>query len=163
MTNVTHPSESKSALPLAGNKKLKVDVIAEGDPGKLFFYLQPGDPETQKYLKGKTLTFKPGPDWFDIEYRLDDSDSNVRLMFKQAEPMCAHEGTACPGKNSGINTNDQICVEDTKDKTLTVRNKNQDPPTKFAYTLFFTDLDGVDVGELDPIYDNGGGGNPIER
>jgi hypothetical protein len=153
-----HPGESKAGKPEVTNKKYKVDVYADDSSSKLQFYLQPGDEETLKHMKGIRLKFDPGTDWYDIEYNLDDSQSSMRVKFKQSEPICVQPGVVCPEKGSGNGSKGQISLEDTKDKKLLVQNKNQNVET-FSYSLFFTDLTDNDVGELDPIYDNGGGGH----
>ncbi len=149
---------SAEAMPEVENKKYKVDIYADNSNGKLEFYFTPGNEDTRKHMHGKRLEFDYGSDWYDIEYSLDDRYSTVKVQFKQSEPICVDPGTICPGKGGGINSNGQISVEDLKEKKLRIQNKNQDPPATFSYTLFFTDMEGTDVGELDPIYENGGGG-----
>lgn len=157
-----HRSEGKDASPKLANKKYKVDIYADDSSGKLEFYMQPGDEETRQHMRGKRLGFPNSPDWYDIEYRLDDSDSSVKVKFRQPEPICVQPGVVCPAKDYGNGSNGQISVEDTKDKKLTVQNKNQNTE-KFSYTLVFTDANGQYAGELDPIYDNGGGGHPFNQ
>jgi hypothetical protein len=124
--------------------------------------MQPGDEETRQHMRGKRLQFPNGSDWYEIDYKLDDSDSNVKVKFKQAEPICVQPGVVCPAKGSGNGSNGEISTTDTKDKKLTVQNTNQSAQ-KFSYSLFFTDTNDNDVGELDPIYDNGGGGHPLNQ
>jgi hypothetical protein len=152
------PSEGKEKMRQLTNKKYKLDIYADDGSGQLQFWLQAGDNETLKHIKGGRLKFDWGNDWYDIEYSLDDSDSSVKVKFKDSQPICVQSGTGCPGKNSGISANGQISVEDIKDKKLVIQNKNQNQEI-FSYNLFFTDLSGNDIGELDPIYDNGGGGH----
>ena len=154
-------NESKEGKQELTNKKYKVDIYADDSGGALEFYLQPGNEETRQHMRGKRLNFPNALEWYDIEYKLDDNDSNVKVKFKSAEPICVTTGTVCPAKGSGNGSNGQISVEDKKDKKLTIQNKNQSVE-KFSYTLFFTDMSGNDVGELDPIYDNGGGGHQLQ-
>jgi hypothetical protein len=145
--------------PQLTNKKYKVDIYADDSSGTLDFYLTPGNTETLDHMRGKRLDFPNGTDWYEIEYKLHDDDSNVKVKFKQAEPICIQPGTVCPAKGSGNGSNGQISVVNPKtDKKLTIQNKNQNAE-KFSYTLFFADLNDNDVGEIDPIYDNGGGGH----
>src|SRR5262249_19662069 len=153
-----HPSEEKPSKAEVTNKKFKVNIYADDSSGQLQFWLQAGDMDTLEKMKGSWLRFDPGSDWYEIEYQLDDSQSSIKVKFNQNAPMCVQSGLGCPGKNSGINADDQITVEDIHDKKLVVQNKNQKPQT-FSYNLFFTDMNGNAIGALDPIYDNGGGGH----
>jgi hypothetical protein len=155
-------NESKEGKQELTNKKYKIDIYADDSGGTLEFYLQPGNEDTREHMRGKKLGFPNGPDWYDIEYKLDDDDSSIKVKFKQAEPICVAPGTVCPVKGSGNGSNGQISVDSPKEnKKLRIKNKNQNVE-KFSYTLFFTDLNDKDVGELDPIYDNGGGGHQLQ-
>jgi len=164
MATTINPGQSAGMQnePQLTNKKYKVDIYADDSSGTLDFYLQPGNEETRQHMRGKRLGFPNSSDWYEIEYKIDDQDSSVKVKFKQAEPICVQPGaTSCPKKGSGNGSNGQISVVNPTqplNKKLTIENKNQNAE-KFSYTLFFIDQSGVDVGEIDPIYDNGGGGH----
>jgi len=161
MATTINPGQSAGLHnePQLTNKKYKVDIYADDSSGTLDFYLTPGNLETLQHMKGKRLGFPNGTDWYEIEYKLDDTNSSVKVKFKQSEPICIKPGTVCPAAGDGNQSNGQISVVNpTTDKKLTIQNKNQNAET-FSYTLFFTDMNDVDVGEIDPIYDNGGGGH----
>jgi hypothetical protein len=155
------PAEGKEKKAQVANKNYKVDIYADDSSGKLEFYIQPGDEVTRQHMHGKHLDFPNGPAWYDIEYNLHNRYSSVKTKFKESEPICVAPGAACPAKGSGNGSNGQIESDRKGDKKLTVENKNQNPE-QFAYTLFFADENDNDVGELDPIYDNGGGGHQAQ-
>jgi hypothetical protein len=162
------PEEGTRGRQNLVNKAYKFDIYADNNNGNgpVTLSMQPGDEATRKHLKGKHLGFPYGTDWYDISYSLDDSQSTVKVKFKeldangQSGPICVQEGTDCPADGSGNNSNSQICIARRTDKKLDVQNKNQNQQV-FSYTLFFTDMDGNDVGNIDPIYDNSGGGHTL--
>jgi hypothetical protein len=124
------------------------------------FTLDGADAYTRGHMNGTTLSFDAGLPWYDVEYTLDDSNSSVPLKFNEAEAACMKVGKACPPKGSGNQSDNQVSIEAKSDKKLTLQNKNQHAQS-YSYTLFFTDTSNPpkDMGSLDPIYDNGGGGH----
>ena len=160
MATTIHPGMREGQQADVTNKKYKFDIYADDSGGKVEFYMQPGDQETWKHLEGKRLEFPNGTDWYDIEYNLKDKFSSVKVKFKTAEPICIQPGSVCPAKGSGNGSGGEVSVTSKSDKKLDVQNTNQTAGL-LSYTLFFTDMNDQDVGEVDPIYDNGGGGHPL--
>ncbi len=156
-------SSKKGGNPPPPNVKLQFNVVASTKSGSLTYELKPTDASSGPYLKGsnnQTVTLPNGPDWYDIFFHVVDNDSTQKIVFDTNQPICAQVGTACPTTGSGINTNGQLSVEDSKGKKLTLQNCNQDPPIQIGYTLFFVDESTQKPIDppFDPIMDNGGGG-----
>lgn len=160
MATIVNSSKGTGAPPPPPNNIYKCTVVADDSSGSLQFTLDGADAYTKAHMNGSTLRFDAGLPWYSVEYTLDDSNSSVPLKFNQAEAACMKVGKACPPKGSGNNSENQISVTAKSDKKLTLENKNQQHQS-YSYTLFFTDTNNPpnEMGFLDPIYDNGGGGH----
>lgn len=147
-----------SAVP--DNKPLQFKVIATNSGGNLTYELQAANDGSKPYLKDKNRIKLPaGPEWYDITFHLVGGAS-ARMIFDQGQPICAHEVSDCPERDSGMCT-DQLRVETVARKSLTLQNRNQ-KPVEIGYTLFFLDeRTGELLPEFDPIMDNGGGGGNV--
>ena len=145
--------------PPPPNIKLQFNVVISDKTGALTYELKPTDAISGPYLKGSKIELPNGPDWYDIVFHAVDVDSSQKVNFDPNQPICALIGTACPATGSGIHTNNQLSVTDTKIKKLTLENRNQNK-TQIAYSLFFVDAQSNQPisPPFDPIMDNGGGG-----
>jgi len=151
--------------PPPPNVGLQFNVVVTNASGKIAYELKPTDTKSGNYLKGpnkQTIDFPNGPDWYDVTFHVVDTDSSQKIVFNTAQPICAKIGSGCPANGSGINTNNQITVQDSKEKKLTLQNCNQEV-NSISYTLFFMDektKQPIDP-PYDPVMDNGGGGRGL--
>ena len=142
------------------NTTILAHVVVDDSGSAIDYKLKPGNAKSDPYVTGhKKIDIPTGPDLYTIEFHLVDTDSQRKLAFDSAMPICAVDGTNCP-TSGGISTKQLKQPDPVKAKKLTIQDYNF-VAGSVCFSLFFVDENGGQpVDPFDPIISNRGGGTP---